>query len=111
MPSKPTSSDPLDVNARLYRQIARLLDDLEAADRDERMTMPQRIAALIAVGRVQTIFANLRKNAFNDGSAGSEIKRYSAAFARQSPNAASRRASGAGPVDDGGDDTPDEFDA
>jgi hypothetical protein len=78
------TSDPLDVNARLYRQVARLLDDMEAADRDDRMTMPQRISALIAVGRIQIMFANLRKH-LHDGSAGSEVRKYAAAFAR--PNA------------------------
>ena len=106
MPSKPKaiSSDPLDVNARLYRQIARLLDDLEAADRDERMTMPQRIAALIAVGRVQTIFANLRKNAFNDGSAGSEIRKYSAAFAKAHDASWRTTSAGSAADVDGGDD-------
>lgn len=82
--SKPT--DPLDINGRLYAQIGRLLDDLEADDRDDRMTTPQRISALIAVGRILTIFAALRKGDFDYGNSGSAVRKYAAAFAR--PDAA-----------------------
>lgn len=82
------ASDPLDINGRLYNQVARLLDDMEAADRDDKMTMPQRIAALIAVGRVQKMFQDLRKGEFNAG-AGSAIDRYATAFA--TPNAVGGR--------------------
>ena len=80
--------DPLDLNGRLYKQLGRLLDDMEAADRDERMTMPQRIQALIAVGRVQKMFQDLRKGDLNAGS-GSTVAKYAAAF--QTPHAASGR--------------------
>ena len=83
--TKPTEGDPLNVNARLYNQIGRLLDDLESADRDEMMTMPQRISALIAVGRILTIFQTLRRGV-DDGSSGSAVRKYAAAFAR--PDAA-----------------------
>lgn len=83
--NKTDASDPLQVNARLYRQIARLLDQLEEADKD--ITMPQRINALIAVGRIQIMFATLRKREADDPrTAGSTVRRYSAAF--QSTNAA-----------------------
>jgi hypothetical protein len=73
------------------------------------MTMPQRISALIAVGRVQIMFANLRKNSFNDGSIGSAVRKYSAAFAR--PHAARVGKDNPGPSgvsfgDDDGDDSP-----
>lgn len=80
--------DPLDLNWRLYSQLGRLLDDMEAADRDETMTFPQRINALIAVARVQKMFIDLRKGDLNAG-AGTAIDKYSAAFA--SPNAGSGR--------------------
>lgn len=80
------TSDPLSVNARLYKQIARLLDEMEAADMEDRMTFPQRISALIAIGRIQKIFVDLRKGD-KHGDSGSEIRKYAAAFAR--PNAAS----------------------
>ena len=91
--TKPKPTDPLDVNARLYRQIARLLDDLESADAEERMTMPQRIAALIAIGRIQKMFVDLRKGEFSVG-AGSEVRKYAAAFTR--PYAVGGRADNAG---------------
>ena len=83
---KPKSSDPLDINGRLYNQIGKLLDDLESADRDEVMTTPQRIQALIAVGRVLTIFAALKKSDYDYGNSGSAVRKYAAAFAR--PDAA-----------------------
>jgi hypothetical protein len=85
-PSKPKSGDPLDINGRLYNQIGKLLDDLESADRDEVMTTPQRIQALIAVGRVLTIFAALKKSDYDYGNSGSAVRKYAAAFAR--PDAA-----------------------
>lgn len=74
------ASDPLDINQRLYRQLGKLLDDMEGMDRDDTMTFPQRVSALIAVGRVQKMFADLRKADFNVG-AGSEVRKYAAAFA------------------------------
>jgi hypothetical protein len=109
------STDPLDINGRLYKQIGRLLDDLESADRDEKMTMPQRIQSLIAVGRILTIFASLKKADYDYGNSGSAVRKYAAAFAR--PDAA-RGGKGAPrptrqPVqlDSGADDGADEFDA
>jgi len=109
--TKPT--DPLDINGRLYKQIGRLLDDLESADRDEVMTTPQRISALIAVGRILTIFASLRKGDYDYGNSGSAVRKYAAAFAR--PDAARGGKGHRGPnpirVDSGADDGDDEFDA
>jgi hypothetical protein len=109
------STDPLDINGRLYAQIGKLLDDLESADRDEVMTTPQRIQALIAVGRILTIFASLKKADYDYGNSGSAVRKYAAAFAR--PDAA-RGGKGAPrptrqPVqlDSGADDGADEFDA
>lgn len=78
-------TDPLDINARLYKQLGKLLDDMEAADANETMTFPQRINALIAVGRVQKMFVDLRKGEFSVGR-GTAIERYAKAFA--SPHAA-----------------------
>ena len=80
------SGDPLDINGRLYKQIGRLIDDLESADRDEIITTPQRISALIAVGRILTIFAALKKSDYDYGNSGSAVRKYAAAFAR--PDAA-----------------------
>ena len=113
--SKPTTGDHLNINARLYNQLGRLLDDMEAADRDERLTMPQRIAALVAIGRIQVLFATLRKAEANDpSSAGSEVRRFSSAFAK-THGVDSRTPSSRGPelvdLDSNGDDDGDSPDA
>jgi hypothetical protein len=103
-------NDPLKINFRLYSQIGKLLDDLEREDRDEVMTTPQRIQALIAVGRILTIFAALKKNDYNYGNTGSAVRKYAAAF--QKPYAVGGRAHGPGsaePVDF--DSSSDEYDA
>ena len=86
--SSAIARDPLDLNWRLYKQLGKLLDDMEAADRDDKMSMPQRISALIAVGRVQKMFIDLRKGDLNAG-AGSAVSKYAAAF--QTPHATSGR--------------------
>lgn len=102
-------NDPLNINARLYKQLGKLLDDMEAADRDETMTFPQRISALIAVGRVQKIFVDLRKGDYV-GAAGSEIRKYAEAFARPNATGRGKRSAGHVPVGfDGGDG--DDLDA
>lgn len=71
--------DPLNINARLYAQVGKLLDSLEKNDKN--LGLKDRIAALIAVGRVQTIFVALRKEHKGDGSrSGSRVKKYASAF-------------------------------
>lgn len=83
--------DPLNVNERLYRQVAALLDQLEK-ERD--LGLRERIAALVAVGRIQTIFVALRKEGAHDGpAAGSAVRKYASAFAS---HAGGRRKKGAG---------------
>lgn len=103
------SADPLDINGRLYRQIGALLDDIEAEDREDRMTTPQRISALIAVGRILTIFAALRKGDYDYGNTGATVRKYAAAF---SPTDAARRGK-ASPRPDpiGFDSGSDDFDS
>jgi hypothetical protein len=101
--------DPLRINARLYGQIGKLLDDLERDDREEIMTTPQRISALIAVGRILTIFAALKKNDYNYGNTGSAVRKYAQAFAR--PDAARGRAAASGPNHLEQFDSSDEYDA
>lgn len=107
------TSDPLNINARLYRQIGRLLDDLEAADVKEMLDIKERIAALIAVARIQTVFVNLRKEGKGgptSRTAGSSVRKYASAF---KANAGSRRAPRArsAAADLGGDDFSDDDDA
>jgi hypothetical protein len=70
--------DPLDVNGRLYRQIGALLDQLESA---ENLGVRDRIAALVAIGRIQTMFVGLRKENKDDRSeAGSAVRKFKTAF-------------------------------
>ena len=109
----PKSTDPLNINERLYKQIGRLLDDLEGDDRDDVMTTPQRISALIAVGRILTIFASLRKGDYDYGNSGSTVRKYAAAFARPDAARGGKGGSRSNPVrfDSGADDATDEFDA
>jgi len=105
-----TTADPLNIHSRLYNQIGRLLDDLESADRDELMTMPQRIQSLIAVGRILTIFATLRKNDLDYGNTGSKVREYAAAFASKAHGAGSRAANSRSDAF-GLDSSSDEYDS
>lgn len=71
--------DPLGVNVRLYRQISKVLTDLESPD--QHITLKERIAALIAIGRIQVLFVNLRKEKIGDPSiAGSKVRKYATSF-------------------------------
>jgi hypothetical protein len=72
-----SSLDPLGVNVRLYNQISEILHHLET---DERVTLKERIAALIAIGRIQIMFMGMRKEKIHDASAGSSVRKYSKAF-------------------------------
>jgi hypothetical protein len=70
--------DPLKVNERLYRQCAKVLDELE--NKKNEITWRERIAGLIAVGRVQTIFMNLRREHLDEPTAGGKVRKYADAF-------------------------------
>ena len=79
---RPKPVDRLNVNARLYNQIAKLLDDLEEQDAEDPLDIKVRIAALIAIGHIQKMFMDLRKENL-DGDptrAGSAVRKYSRAF-------------------------------
>lgn len=110
-PSPSNPADPLNINARLYGQIGKLLDDLEREDREDIMTTPQRISALIAVGRILTIFASLKKADYENGNTGSAVRKYAAAFARPDATGRGTRVAGSNSVGFGGGDGSDEFDA
>ena len=88
--------DPKSINQRLYNQLARLLDYLESADRDGMMTMPQRINALIAIGRLQVMFVGLRKEPRDPGREGRAVRKYAKAFAA---DATGRRKAASGPAE------------
>jgi hypothetical protein len=107
---KPKDVDPKSLESRLYNQVSLLLDDLEAQSIE--ITVPQRLNALIAVGRILTIFAGLRaKQAKLDdpARAGSVVREYSAAFAVS--DAARRRTADSGSAADEADELVAELDA
>lgn len=82
--------DPQNINSRLYNQIDILLTQLETG---EHITLKERIAAMIAVARIQVAFVGLRKEKVpDDVVAGSTVRKYATAFA----NDARRRAKGTG---------------
>ena len=104
-PTVVSNIDPLDVNGRLYRQMALLLDQLERGA--EEISLRERIAALIAVGRVQTIFMGLRKENRDEPNAGTAVRRYAKAFEANAigkRKAASRSSGRAAPAADPTDD-------
>lgn len=82
---KEVEGDPLNVVPRMYAQVARLLGQLEAqkivinAKEEDGVTIPQRIGALIAAGRIMKMMQDLKKGNENAG-AGSAIEKYAAAF-------------------------------
>lgn len=120
----PKDPDPKKVNSRLYDQVDQILMMLEAEPEDgqPRITLKERIAALIAIARIQVAFVGLRKEKPQDDehAAGSKVRAYAGAFADDAggrkKRARSTRAVDPGPVvpkgfdlDSGDDD--DESDA
>jgi hypothetical protein len=101
--------DPLNINARLYNQIGKLLDDLEAEDVKNPIDIKARIAALIAVGRLQTIFVGLRKEKLDGPArgAGSAVRKYSKAFKADAGRGRKKNTRGRA-VAAGGDDFADD---
>jgi hypothetical protein len=84
--------DPEDVNKRLYMQVSALLTQLEERESRAKITMRERIAALVAVGRLQQVFAALRKANPHDPNRGSTVRKYAQAFV---PDDSRRRTSSA----------------
>jgi hypothetical protein len=77
------TADPLNVNVRLYRQISELLTELEQPGVGQRITLRERIAAIIAIGRIQIMFVGLRKEQPSVGT-GTTVRKYAAAFKNDS---------------------------
>jgi hypothetical protein len=99
--------DPEDVNKRLYMQVSALLTQLEERESRAKITMRERIAALIAVGRLQQVFAALRKANPHDPNRGSQVRKYASAF---EPDAARRRKADAGSSERAESEPVDWFD-
>jgi hypothetical protein len=96
--------DPEDVNKRLYMQVSALLTQLEERESRAKITMRERIAALVAVGRLQQVFAALRKANPHDPNRGAQVRKYAGAFS----NEPRRRAAAARPGD-GTEPSPDDW--
>lgn len=77
--------DPLNITGRLYNQVAELLKQLEEG---EHITLKERVAALVAISRIQIVFLNLRKEKDDGADAGSTVRKYATAFTK---DAVSRR--------------------
>lgn len=86
--------DPEQVNARLYHQVSALLAQIEEKDSRSKITIRERVQALVAIGRLQQVFAALRKASPHDSTRGATVKKYATAF---SAHAAGRRDAPAGP--------------
>jgi hypothetical protein len=98
--------DPLDINTRLYHHISKLLDELDKRDAGETITLRERLAAIIAIGRLQVMFMGLRKENKDNVSTGSTVRKYTAAF---KANDAGRRKKIAGPSPEPEPDIADIF--
>lgn len=75
-----SSRDPLDINKRLYQQTHVMLMELERPDVAEHITIRERIALFIAIGRMQMMFVGLRKEKGGDEHSGSAVRKYEANF-------------------------------
>lgn len=73
----PSNLDPLSINVRLYNQVSEMLHQLENSPN---ITLRERIAALMAIGRIQVIFTALRKEKIHDPGAGASVRKYQTAF-------------------------------
>lgn len=100
-PVRPRPNDRT-INDRLTDQVALLLDDLEDRHKRDELSVRERISALLAIGRIQTVFKALaRKPRDRKGEGeydGSAVNSYTRAFADNAPRV---REAGAG--DDGRD--------
>ena len=79
--------DPQNINMRLYNQVSALLTQLEEG---EHITLKERYMALVAIGRIQTIFVALRKEKLDEPGRGSAVRKYAKAF--QAHDARGRKA-------------------
>jgi len=98
--------DPLNVNERIYRQCALVLDQLE--DKKATITFKDRLTAIVYMGRMQTMFMGLRKEHRDEPTAGSAVRKYADAFKAHD---ARGRAQDTGPADDDIADLGDDDDA
>jgi hypothetical protein len=92
--------DPHNIRARVFNQVSALLTQLEERDTDH-VTMKERIAALVAISRIEQIYFMLRlKEQPANEQSGSTVRKYASAF----ENAGGRRKTGTGATEPEPDD-------
>ena len=79
--------DPLNINGRLYNQVSEMLRYLEETPE---VGFKERYMALVAIGRIQTIFVALRKDKLDEPNRGATVRKYTKAF--QAHDARGRKA-------------------
>jgi hypothetical protein len=100
--------DPLNINARLYNQVSELLGQLEHSG--EKVTLKERIAAMIAIARIQTVFMTMRlKGEKDESTTGSAVRKYAGAF--QAHDARRRKATARAAAAAAGSDDEIDLDA
>ena len=98
---KASNLDAHSINARLLKQVSRVLDDLEG---EAAIGPKERIMALLAIGRLQVLFVAMRKAGGDHDNAGRSVRKYASAF-KTHANASGRRKGAARPAH-----TPDDLD-
>jgi hypothetical protein len=68
--------DPLNIDGRLYEQVSKLLDQLQAPE----VTLKERYMSLAAIARIRIAYVRLADDRDNPN-AGSTVRKYVAAFA------------------------------
>jgi hypothetical protein len=94
-----TPADPFDIDHRLQRQAHELLIQMEGSDGYE-VTLRERIAALIAIGRIRD--REIKRAANDDSERGTTVRKYAEAFsANAAGGGADRERDDADALDDG----------
>ena len=88
--------DPLKINERIYRQLAKLLEQMETSE-EEHLTFKERFQALMVIARIQYVFVNLRKEKIADAATGSAVRKYATAFKANDPRRG-KKVAGARPI-------------
>ena len=86
------ATDPANINGRLYRQLDLVLAGLEDPGREEKVTLKERIAALIAIARIQIAFVGMRKEKLDDPDRGASVRKYATAFTKNDTGRGKKRA-------------------
>lgn len=100
---KTKSLDPLNIDARLMKQVSKLLDLLED---NEHVTIREITGALAAIARIRIGYVKLRDE--EPANAGSVVRKYASAFAANAAGGRARVSRSA--AADADDDIDSDFD-